>query len=56
MPKNTVEPGGGHKLRHNMAHTRRLLDMQGNMHARARTHTQMCNTYSFPQQVIVNER
>jgi hypothetical protein len=34
ISKDLVEPGGGCKWRHNVAHTSSLLDKQGYMHAR----------------------
>ena len=39
-----------------MAHTCCMLDKQGYMHARARTHRQICNTYCFSTATMIRER
>ena len=60
----------GHKLRHNMAHTRCMLDKQGYLHSRActrprprawtptraRTCRQIYNTYCFSTTTMIRER
>ena len=46
----------GHKLRHNMAHTRCMLYNQGYAHASAPTTRQICNTYCLFTAVIIHER
>jgi hypothetical protein len=68
---DNVEKCGGasvHKWRHNMAHTRCMLDKQGYMHTRACTrprvrvsihactHWQICNTYCFSTATVIRER
>jgi hypothetical protein len=64
---NVEKCGGarGHRWRHNMAHTRCMMDKQGytrmhtlthpRTHARARTHRPICNTYCFSTATVIRE-